>query len=237
MKLLLWDFDSTLGWREGGWTGALLETIQACAPGIHLTPEQVRPYLKSGFPWQIPETPHLDTGTPDAWWDRLDPLFEQACGGLGFSPPDSHCIARQVRRVYPDLSRFRLFDDSLPALAQLSARGWTHALLSNHVPELPAILRHLGLAGCLAGVFNSAETGYEKPHPQAFHLALAVFPHAHTAWMIGDNPTADIEGAALAGLPGILVRKPHPGVPYFCQDLSQLVVLLDSLDSQNLAGL
>jgi putative hydrolase of the HAD superfamily len=236
MKLLIWDFDGTLGWREGGWTGTLLEAIRACAPEKSLSPEQVRPYLQSGFPWQAPETPHPDTHTPEAWWDRLDPLFERACGGLGFSPSDSRNIAHQVRRVYPNLSRFRLFDDSLPALAQLSAHGWTHALLSNHVPELPAMLRHLGLAESLACMFNSAETGYEKPHPQAFRLALAAFPHAHAVYMIGDNPTADIEGAASVGLPGILVRKPHPGVPYFCQDLNQLVEFLDTQERTDLAG-
>ncbi len=32
---------------------------------------------------------------------------------------------------------WELFDDTLPALDQLSADGWSHVVLSNHVPELP----------------------------------------------------------------------------------------------------
>ena len=62
----------------------------------------------------------------------------------------------------------------------------------------------------LAAIFNSAQTGYEKPHPQAFRNVLAWLPEPEAVWMIGDNYTADVLGAQAVGLPGILVRETHP---------------------------
>lgn len=56
-------------------------------------------------------------------------------------------------------------------LSELRKRGWRHVVLSNDVPELGAIMTHLGLDGLIEATVNSAQTGYEKPHPEAFALA------------------------------------------------------------------
>jgi putative hydrolase of the HAD superfamily len=65
-------------------------------------------------------------------------------------------------------------------------------------------------------VLNSAVTGFEKPHPRAFALALASAGQPAVAWMIGDNPVADVGGAVATGLGAILVRTspPDPGIRY-----------------------
>src|SRR5262249_46650933 len=70
-------------------------------------------------------------------------------------------------------------------------------------------------------VFSSAATGYEKPHPDAFRLALRVAVDADVVCMIGDSLDADILGAAALGIPGILLRWPHPAAERFCSDLSR----------------
>jgi hypothetical protein len=67
--------------------------------------------------------------------------------------------------------------------------------LSNHVPELPEILNNLGLAEQLLEVFNSAESGYEKPHPRAFDGVLETVAGAEAAWMVGDSLATDVRGA------------------------------------------
>ena len=54
---------------------------------------------------------------------------------------------------------------------------------------------------------NPAETGYEKPHSEAFSLARMAAGNPATIWMVGDNPKADIAGAEAAGIPAILVRR------------------------------
>ncbi|MFE9222453.1 HAD-IA family hydrolase [Streptomyces lavendulae] len=92
-------------------------------------------------------------------------------------------------------------------LDRLTARGWTHVLLPNQVPELPELLSALGIDTRFQAVINSAASGYEKPHPQAFRLEQAAAGPAHRLLMIGDNPQADAAGARRAGIDDIWVRR------------------------------
>jgi putative hydrolase of the HAD superfamily len=135
-----------------------------------------------------------------------------------------------VRERYTDPAGWLLYDDTIPALTELSRRGWRHVVLSNHVPELPAIIKSLGLAPHLAAIVNSASTGYEKPHPQAFRLALAAADRPDRIWMIGDNPTADIAGARAAGIDAILVRTSNPGLRHHAPDLTTVPDLITAAD-------
>lgn len=224
---IIWDFDGTLGYREGLWTGALLEVLRQSAPDCAATAEHLRPHLQTGFPWHDPHQPY-PARTAGQWWKDLAPVFERAFVAVGVTVPQAQHLAGEVRRVYIAPTHWRLFDDTLPALARLSEAGWTHLLLSNHVPELPSLLQHLQIDGFFARIFNSAETGYEKPHPQAFRRVLDAVGDAGTVWMIGDSAAADIAGAAAAGIPAILVRKRHSDTIYQCDDLSQVLSVLQT---------
>jgi putative hydrolase of the HAD superfamily len=82
----------------------------------------------------------------------------------------------------------------------------SNAILSNHVPELPELVGALGIAPYVDAVFTSALTGFEKPHPEAFRYALRAFGDPQHVWMVGDSPTADVQGAEALGLRAILVR-------------------------------
>ena len=79
---------------------------------------------------------------------------------------------------------------------------------------------------CLLGGQNlSASTGYEKPNPEAWYIALRNLDPDTRVIMVGDNVNADARGAEQIGLPSILVRKqricrkffPHP--IHECNDL------------------
>ncbi|MFW6135768.1 MAG: HAD family hydrolase [Chloroflexota bacterium] len=223
MRLLIWDFDGTLGYREGGmWSSALIELLHKEVPQIEASAEQFRPYLQSGFPWHSPDRPHPEIRTPEQWWDRLTPAFEAVFRSVGVDPSGARRLAHEVRSVYADPERWRLFDDTLPTLDRLTSRGWTHALLSNHVPELRQIIEHLGLGPHLAQVFNSAETGYEKPHPRAFQLVLEAFPDAEAVWMIGDSVRSDVTGAEALGIPALLVRGRDKRARHVCDRVSDV---------------
>jgi putative hydrolase of the HAD superfamily len=95
----------------------------------------------------------------------------------------------------------------LPALARLRNRGWSHIVLSNHVPELPQLVEALGLSDFIMAVYCSACTGVEKPHRKAFETVFARYPEAHNGWMIGDSWRADVQGALAVGMRAILVRS------------------------------
>jgi putative hydrolase of the HAD superfamily len=226
MRAILWDFDGTLGERVGGWSDALLAAVERVAPGLGLTPEQVRPRLQRGFPWHTPDRPCAPPHTAQGWWAALEPVFINACQGCGLPEGLAARVAVEVRHTYLDPGAWRLYDDALPTLGRLSAAGWRHVVLSNHVPELRDLLATLGLAPLLMGVVNSAETGYEKPHPEAFRLGVAAAQGATTIWMIGDNPVADIAGAEAAGLPAILVRRTHSDASYASANLAGVPALL-----------
>ncbi|MBE0696328.1 MAG: HAD family hydrolase [Anaerolineaceae bacterium] len=226
-KYLIWDFDGTLAVRSGGWTSALLSVLANQAPQLPVTPEQIRPFLSAGFPWQAPENIHPGL-SPDEWWEELLPLFIRAFRGVGVEARTAPDLAQAVRETYLDLSAWQLFADTLPALDALSRRGWTYILLTNHVPELDCILHGLGLDGRFAAIFNSAATGIEKPNQKAFRAVREWTGITATAWMIGDNYTADILGAQEAGLPAILVRHPNPAVKYSCATLEEIENILAS---------
>jgi putative hydrolase of the HAD superfamily len=227
MRLLLWDFDGTLGYREGGmFAAAMVELARAEVSGLEIAAEDLQPYLQSGFPWHTPDRPHPEIETAESWWDALAPMFERGFRSVGIEAQRARTLAHQVRHIYADPSHWRLLDQALATLDGLTTRGWTHVLLSNHVPELRSILDHLELTSRFLRIFNSAETGYEKPHPLAFQVVLDTFPAAETIWMIGDSVRADVMGAESLGIPAILVHRKGEAAKHVCPTLSDVSAVL-----------
>ncbi len=168
-------------------------------------------------------------GTPrEFWWVRVDEwLLANAYAGVGIEHERARELAHHAHHRFIDPSRgWRLFNDTLPALQQLTAAGWRHAILSNHVPELPELVAGLGLADMIDVVHTSAITGYEKPHPEAFTLALDANGNPDEVWMIGDNPNADVSGAEAAGIRAILIRTDSPDVERRANDLCEAAAIL-----------
>jgi putative hydrolase of the HAD superfamily len=204
--VVLWDFDGTLAWRPGLWGGCVLEVLDELAPGHTAELAHVRSTLRGGFPWDRHEQPHPELSAPDAWWRALMPLLKRAIHD-GVEEARVAELAHAVRLRFIDATRgWRVFDDTRAALAITAAGGWRNVVVSNHVPELPALVAGLGLDDLVERVFSSACTGYEKPHPEAFGVALRACGSPARSWMVGDNPLADVAGAEALGIPAILVR-------------------------------
>jgi len=231
MKYLIWDFDGTLGYRQGGmWSATLLEIMRQADPECNVSLDQIMPGLHNGFPWHTPNQTHTEIQSSEQWWDALDEVFEQAFLAAGIDRDHARLFTKQVRIAYPDPAAWRLFDDVPAALGRLSSLGWIHLILSNHVPELRQIIQALDLDQHITGLFNSAETGYEKPHRQAFLSMLRTLAQIDSIWMIGDNLEVDIWGAKATGLPGILVRNFHRKARYYCETLTQIPEVLSALE-------
>jgi HAD superfamily hydrolase (TIGR01549 family) len=204
-KAVLWDFDGTLAYRDGMWTGCLLEVLDEHEPGHTHCADDLRPALRDGFPWHTPERAHPELAGADAWWTPVEALLARAYGSVGYASDRAAEFARHARRRY-GRAGWDVYEDTVPTLDRLRAAGWRHVILSNHVPELSAIVENLGLTTLVDAVVNSAETGYEKPHPEAFAIARRVAGEPEQLWMVGDNPIADVEGARSAGIQALLVR-------------------------------
>ena len=221
VRLLIWDFDGTLAHRRGetGWSILLAEALDAEEPGHGHSAETFRPHLREGFPWHRPDVAHPELCEPEAWWASVRPVLGRAYEAAGYAPARGLELADAARRLYVDPGvGWALFDDTLPTLERLSQTGWTHAILSNHVPELRQIVSGLGLDDVVAAVSCSAETGYEKPHARAFGSVLGELRPAE-AWMVGDNVVADVLGAEAVGLPAVLVRRPDPRAACYADSL------------------
>ena len=212
--VLIWDFDGTLAERPDRWCGAVDDALTQVAGPHSFSRAEIRKALQRAYPWHEPEVAHPELATADDWWERLAAVLASRLGQLGVQPEVAMLAAAGVRAQYCRPDRWQLFPDTVSALDKLSGLGWRHVLLSNHVPELGEILAGLGLGGRFEAVLNSAVTGFEKPHPRAFALALASAGRPRVTWMIGDNPVADVGGAVAAGLRAILVRTspPDPGI-------------------------
>jgi len=208
-RVVMWDFDGTLANRPGLWGACLLEVLDEHAPGHSGTLERLRADLKGGFPWHRATEPHLELSEPDAWWASLSPLLGRAFTGAGVEEPRHAALAAGVRERFTDGTRgWQVFPDSRPALETTAAAGWRNVILSNHVPELPALVAALGLTDLVepGHVFTSAAIGFDKPHPEAFRHALRVAGAPDRIWMVGDNPEADVRGAEALGIPALLIR-------------------------------
>ena len=229
MRLAIWDFDGTLAHRRGetGWSILLAETLDAEEPGHAHSAETFRPHLREGFPWHSPQVAHSELCQPDAWWASVRPVLGRAFEAAGYPPGRALELADAARRLYVDPRvGWELFPDTLPTLSRLSQAGWTHAILSNHVPELRQIVTALGLDERIELLSCSAETGYEKPHAEAYASVLQPLRPAE-AWMIGDNILADVLGAEELGIPAVLVRRPDPRAARYADSLAGVPAFLE----------
>lgn len=101
---------------------------------------------------------------------------------------------------------------ALGALATLSERGYTLAVVSNTMRTPGATLRKLleryGLLGCFKHTTFSDEVGVRKPDPEIFALTLrAVGGEAAAAVHVGDDEILDVQGAHAAGMRAIQVTS------------------------------
>lgn len=235
--MIFWDFDYTLGFRgthaddeaRHPWGYCVLELLDLEEPGHGATLETIRPSLHDGFPWHRHEEPHQHLSDGDAWWEGIEPLFCRAFEAAGVRPERARELAVRVRHQIADVSAWSLYPDTLSVLKNLSDGGWRHAIVSNHVPELDQILAGLGLDALVEHVVCSAATGYEKPHPEAFRMALRTAGHPERVWMVGDNPIADVRGAEAVGIPAIQVRtRRAPEVSHYSADLAGVIDIITS---------
>ena len=224
---ILWDFDGTLVSCPGLWSGTLLRVLDENVPGHNVKIEQIRPYLRSGFPWDTPDIPHPHLSAQAAWWNAMEEVFVRAYRGIGVEDATAGKLACLAHVCYLNIDRFVVFEDVVPVLEDFSARGWQNVILSNHVPELPEIVKSLPLAPYISACVTSAAIGFEKPHREAFKIALLAAGNPETVWMVGDNPAADIAGAEAVGIPAILVRTtPAGNIRYHAPDLKQAAEII-----------
>lgn len=113
---------------------------------------------------------------------------------------------------YGILDRLRLDPLLACALRIAAGAGWRPVVVTNgETAQQEAKLRSTGLDRYLAGWVISEAAGVSKPNPRIFTLtAERARARLATAWMVGDSPEADIQGAAAAGIRSVWLHRGRP---------------------------
>ena len=145
----------------------------------------------------------------------------------------SNDLARRIWTVAMSVPKdFMLFDDAIPALRVLHAKGYRLGVISNLRRDMDQLCQRLGLAQYLDFCVNSVEAGWDKPHAPIFRAALsrsAVAPE--DSLHVGDQYRSDVLGARGVGMHSVLLdRGGWHDDNYDCATISSLTELVPLLD-------
>ncbi len=156
---------------------------------------------------------------------------EDIVRGMGGEGADCRRVAEAITEGWLQADNFELYEDALPALAELRRHGLKIGLVSNTSRDLDAFVRHFGLD--VDVWISSGAHGKVKPSPTIFRAALellGVEPQA--AVMVGDTIPDDVEGAEAIGMRALLLdREGRHGRPDALPTLLALPAALGLADA------
>ncbi len=145
---------------------------------------------------------------------------------------ENDSLADELYAIFSSTSSYRLFDDVLPALAELEASGYRLGLISNFEGWLEKILVELEVGHLFDVSVISGVEGVEKPDPRIYEIAVekaGILPE--NALHVGDSPKLDIEPASSLGIKVVLLDRAgrYPDVSPRITSLEDLPPLLPTL--------
>jgi putative hydrolase of the HAD superfamily len=106
----------------------------------------------------------------------------------------------------------QLRPDVHSTLVELQRRGLRLGIITNGKTAVQnATIDATNLRDYFSVIIISEASGFRKPDPQIFHLALsALNTRPENAIYVGDHPQSDVEGALNAGLQAVWFADVHP---------------------------
>ena len=156
----------------------------------------------------MPPPAETDGPRPDddrKWWEALVGLTLDDVG----MAIDRGAYFAELWEEFAKPGIWELYPETREALVRIGQR-FRLGVLSNFDSRLHRILVHLGISHFFEHVIVSSEVGADKPSPRIFEEALDRFDTtADFALHVGDDPQADWEGAAAAGLGVFRLKRPE----------------------------
>jgi len=152
---------------------------------------------------------------------------ERIICGMGGIPERAHDCAVAMTRAWEHAENFELYQDALPALAELRRYDLGIGLVSNTGRDLDAFVAHHGLD--VDAALSSRVHGKTKPHQTIFRAILErLGVEPGRAAMVGDSLEDDVEGARAVGMQAILLDREdrYPDVEGRLTDLLALPAAL-----------
>ncbi len=160
-----------------------------------------------------------------AFWHRFLNRVRRDLDGGSVSAEVFARLATHFR----DPGSWAVYEDVLPALDALAARGLPLAVVSNWDSYLPTLLEALGLHARFRAVSVSAIERIGKPDPEIFRITCRRMDVAPEQVLhVGDSLAEDYEAARSAGLSAVLLDRTgrHPAVPDRIASLSELAAVI-----------
>jgi putative hydrolase of the HAD superfamily len=220
LRAVLFDVDFTLS-RPGPELGPEAYRSLGAEHGLELDPDRYEPARLAAVDEMQCDT---DLVHDEETWVAFTEQIMRGMGGTGLRL--RACATDMVRR-WEVHANFDLYDDAVPALVALRARGLALGLISNGQRDLEEFAVHHALDVDVA--IGSKSHGRTKPHPSIFEKALtALGVEAGETAMIGDSYADDIEGARALGITAILLDRDnrYPEEPLRITDLRTLPAAL-----------
>jgi len=225
LKAILFDAVGTL-FRVRGSVGAAYAAA-AARHGVSVTADEIERRFRAAFggmpPLCFPGVPAVELPQRERLWWRQ--VVTEAFAGSRFADFDG--FFDDLFEYFARGEAWELFPDTRPALVALQTRGLRLGVVSNFDGRLVRVCEEIGIAHCFDAVVMSGRTGFAKPDPRIFAVALhrlGVTPPE--ALHVGDGMTEDVEGARAAGLRAVLIDRGLEG-----RDAAERVCDLHALTS------
>jgi putative hydrolase of the HAD superfamily len=203
---ILWDFDGTLAYRDGMWSGALFSVLEKNHTNIPL--ENIKHYLTKGFTWHNPELSHKEIFKGQTWWEYYENYFGNIFVKLGIQTEMAIELSKQIKAEYMDKTKWYVYDDVIKTLEKTIENGNRNIIASNHIPELNEIVNALNIGKYFIKIYSSGNIGYEKPNKKFYEYIINEEEiNINDCIIIGDSYESDIKGGENIGIKSILVRK------------------------------
>ncbi|SRR5581483_2976334 len=134
-------------------------------------------------------------------------LVDASFAGCTDQPP-STTFFNEIYDRFTEPDAWHIFEDVLPTLNALAARGLNLGIISNWDDRLGPLLERLGLRKYFEAVIISCDVGFTKPSPVIFEHATRKMGVAPEFILhVGDSRSADVEGAKTAGYEALLLER------------------------------
>ena len=210
VRAILFDAGDTL-FRLRGSVGEVYTTA-AARHGVTAAAAEIERRFRAAFRHMPPLAfPHSSEDELPAceygWWKNL---VATVFADTRFA--DFDVFFAELFDYFTRSENWELFDDVVPALDELRARGLRLAIVSNFDGRLTRICEGLGIAHRFDTIVMSSRAGAAKPDPRIFKVALQRLGLAASeALHVGDSEKEDLAGAQACGLRAVLLQRDGPG--------------------------
>ncbi len=165
-----------------------------------------------------------------AWWRELvGRVLDALAAPPGF---DRERYFSTLFERFAGAGAWQLYDDVLPTLETLAARGVTSGIVSNFDGRCRRVCAALGIVRFMASFTLASEAGVAKPDPAIFAVALAKHGvRPRRAIHVGDHPIEDAIASRALGVKALLLdRRKRPTGPGGVTRIGSLSELIPHLD-------